>query len=72
MAAGKLEDIWLKTAHGGPMQKVSAASLLKGKGIKDSADFAADVRSQSLKKKTGICCAPRWGRIWIHRCDGPT
>ncbi len=58
MAAGKLEDIWLKTAHGGPMQKVSAASLLKGKGIKDSADFGGRRQVTIIEKENwDLLCA---------------
>ena len=51
MAAGKLEGIWLKTAHGGAMQKVSAASLVQGKGIKGNADFGGRRQVSIVEKE---------------------
>ncbi len=52
MAAGKLEGIWLKTAQGGPMQKVSTASLVQGQGIKDNADFGRGRQITLIEKET--------------------
>ena len=58
MAAGKLEDIWLKTAHGGPMHKVTAAALVQGQGIKDSADFGSRRQVTIIEKENWeLLCA---------------
>ena len=51
MAAGKLEGIWLKTTKGGPMQQVTAASLVKGQGIEDNADFGGRRQVTIIEKE---------------------
>lgn len=51
MATGKLEGIWLKTAKGGPMQKVSAAALVEGQGIRDNADFGGSRQVTIIEKE---------------------
>ena len=38
-AMGKLEAIWLKTSHGGPMAPVDAAVAVEGRGLERNADF---------------------------------
>jgi MOSC domain-containing protein YiiM len=35
---GKVEAIWLKTAHGGPMAETPSATLVPGAGIQGNAD----------------------------------
>ena len=37
--AGRLERIWLKRSHRGPMDPVDAATLVEGKGVQNSANF---------------------------------
>ena len=39
MIVGKLEAIWLKRAHGGPMDPVEEASAVEGRGLEGGADF---------------------------------
>ena len=39
--AGRIEGIWLKRAHRGPMDPVDAAMLVEGKGVQDSANFGS-------------------------------
>ena len=38
---GRLEQIWLKRAHRGPMDRVESAMLVAGKGVADSANFGS-------------------------------
>jgi MOSC domain-containing protein YiiM len=38
---GRLERIWLKRAHRGPMDPVDAATLVEGKGVEGSANFGS-------------------------------
>ena len=39
--AGRLERIWLKRAHRGPMDPVDAATVVEGKGVQGSASFGS-------------------------------
>ena len=39
--SGRLERIWLKRAHRGPMDPVDSATLVEGKGVEDSANFGS-------------------------------
>jgi len=38
---GRLERIWLKRAHRGPMDPIDTATLVEGKGVEDSANFGS-------------------------------
>ena len=51
--AGRLERIWLKRAHRGPMDPVDAATLVEGKGLQDSADFGS-------RRQVTIIALERW------------
>ena len=50
--SGRLEQIWLKRAHYGPMDPVSRAVLVEGKGVRDSANYgsAREVTLISLER----------------------
>ena len=37
----RLERIWLKRAHRGPMDPIDTATLVEGKGVEDSANFGS-------------------------------
>src|SRR5262245_50495997 len=37
--SGRLERIWLKRAHRGPMDPVDTAMLIEGRGVEHSANF---------------------------------
>jgi MOSC domain-containing protein YiiM len=41
MMPGRLERIWLKRAHRGPMDPMDAATLVEGKGVQGSASFGS-------------------------------
>ena len=62
MAAGKLEGIWLKTAKGGPMQQISAASLVKGQGIRGNADFGGRRQVTIIEKENWDLLCSQMGR----------
>jgi len=62
MAAGKLEGIWLKTAKGGPMQKVATASLAAGQGIRDNADFGGRRQITVIEKENWVLLCAQMGR----------
>jgi MOSC domain-containing protein YiiM len=39
--SGRLERIWLKRAHRGPMDLVDSATLVEGQGVEDSANLGS-------------------------------
>ena len=39
--SGRLEQIWLKRAHRGPMDVADTADLAEGQGLRDSANFGS-------------------------------
>ena len=55
--SGRLEQIWLKRARRGPMDPVQAATLVEGKGVRDSANFGStrEVTVLSLERWLEIC-----------------
>ena len=39
--SGRIEQIWVKRAHRGPMDPVEAATLIEGKGVEGGANFGS-------------------------------
>jgi MOSC domain-containing protein YiiM len=59
---GKLESIWLKRAHRGPMDPVPLATLVAGKGLAGSAD-------QGRRRGVTILHRENWERL-MHETGG--
>ena len=46
------------------MQQVTAASLVKGQGIEDNANFGGRRQVTIIEKETGSFCVLKWVKIW--------
>lgn len=55
-AAGRLEAIWIKPFHRGPMQPVGAATLVQDRGIVDNAN-------QNGRRQVTIIAREAWERL---------
>jgi MOSC domain-containing protein YiiM len=53
---GRIENIWIKTRHGGPMEPRASATLVAGEGISDNADQGGD-------RQVVIMDLQRWQRV---------
>ena len=63
---GKLEAIWLKRAHGGPMDPVSEASIEANGGLVGDANFGRSNRQVTVIEKEvfdGFATSSMWARI---------
>jgi MOSC domain-containing protein YiiM len=49
--SGKVEALWTKRAHRGPMDPVDAVTLVDGKGIADDANFGRSKRQVTVIEK---------------------
>ena len=49
--SGKVEALWMKRAHRGPMDPVDAVTLVEGKGIADDANFGRSKRQVTVIEK---------------------
>jgi MOSC domain-containing protein YiiM len=50
--SGRVEAIWLKSAHGGPMEPTSSATAVADKGLEGDANFAARRQVTVIEKET--------------------
>ena len=55
-AAGRLEAIWIKRAHRGPMDRVESAALVAGQGLVGNAD-------QGRRRQVTVIVLETWNRL---------
>jgi MOSC domain-containing protein YiiM len=55
-AAGRLEAIWVKRAHRGPMDRVASAALVAGRGLVGNAD-------QGKRRQVTVIALETWNRL---------
>jgi len=60
--AGRLEAIWIKRAHRGPMDPVAAGHLVSGRGLVGNAD-------QGRRRQVTIIAQERWNEL-MRELDG--
>ena len=54
--SGRLEAIWIKRAHRGPMDPVGAADLVEGKGVAGSVDRSRRRQVTILSREAWSAC----------------
>lgn len=54
--AGRLEAIWIKRAHRGPMDRVESAELVAGRGLVGNAD-------QGKRRQVTVIALDTWNRL---------
>ncbi|MGE5925892.1 MAG: MOSC domain-containing protein [Gemmatimonadota bacterium] len=55
-AGGRLEAIWIKRAHRGPMDRVESAALVAGRGLVGNAD-------QGKRRQVTVIAQETWSRL---------